>query len=82
MRAACACHRATPWPGRDSFEMTPNIEIKARIEGIAALLKNLWLPCIEASELVEGGCLICSLQTAAKGPIERTLGSQIGSGGL
>jgi hypothetical protein len=34
--------------------MTPNIEIKARIEGIAALLKNLWLPCIEASELFEG----------------------------
>jgi len=31
-----------------------NIEIKARIEGIAALLKNLWLPCIEASELFEG----------------------------
>ena len=28
--------------------------VEARIEGIAALLKNLWLPCIEASELFEG----------------------------
>ena len=56
MRAACACHRRDPlaWARLNTFEMTHNIEIKAPIKGIEALRKNLWLPCIEASELVEG----------------------------